>query len=864
MFKRNAIGAGVFAAIGTFAVAAVAQQQVLERVEVTGSSIKRIQKEGATPVITVTRAEIEKTGVANVGELLNSLPGFSGAEDGNFGLQPTLAGSQGAAIAGFNNGDTLVLLNGKRLPRYPVGGDYVDLNSIPFSVIERVEVLRDGASALYGSDAVAGVVNVITKKDYQGLGLSASRGQSSRNDGEKQRYSLNAGAGNIEKDGYNVAFGLDISRINRIYNRDRDITASADLRQYGLADDRLPTSPQPNVYLIKSDQYKPIAPCTGGLPAEGVEVASAQPGKVCAFDPNSTTLLQPDIQSKAIYLNGSFKFGSDTYLRLEHFDSTRQSGNFLNPQPITNQVAATDPANPYKEDVIWFYRSTDPRLFRKKDIDVSARRTMAVLDGTFNDLDWTASIGQGKSTYKETGSGYFINSLFVKAVNSGVVNPFTGKLNSDDLVPLTAAPVRTAFTKVVFGDAKISGSLFKMAGGDVLFAAGVGTTKEDYSNYPDPLQRDGLLRGDPKLAIVDGKSRTVNYAFGEAIVPVTKSLELQFALRHDRYSDVGNTTNPKASIRFEVMPSLVLRGSYGTGFRAPTLEDLYASDVTGFPQGIDYAGCAAAGVSRDKCKAKQIFTLTKGNPNLKPEKSKALTLGLAFSPIPQFLGTIDYISLKKTDAITSLGIQTILDNPTLPVAGFGTAKDLVRRLPSGQLVPDTTVPVIINPTANVAAIKTQVVDVGLRYDLKLDDLRIKFENKLSNLIHRDREPAPGLGFSDYAGLAGYAKYRNVFSVGADYRNYSATGFVRTISSFKDVTTPSAVVDSTRTIPSWTTLDLDFGYKGLFSKHLSLDLLVKNVFDKMPPLSTATNTSNKIDFNHSAVGRYFQLTAKVDY
>lgn len=863
MFKPNAMHAAVAAVICSIATSANAQQ-TLERVEVTGSSIKRIQKEGSTPIQTITRAEIEKTGVANIGELITNLPGMAGAEDGGFSLQPTLAGFQGAAARGFENKDTLVLLNGKRLPAYPVGGDAVDVNSIPLSMIERVEVLRDGASALYGSDAVAGVVNLITKKDFDGISLAATIGQSSRNDGNKQKFSLAAGKGDLDKDGFNISFGIEADKIDKIFNRDRPITASADLRPYGGADDRLPTSPYPNVYLTVSDLYKPIKPCPAPLPAEGVEVESAQPGKVCAFDPNSTTLLQPDVKSRALFVNSTFKLPADTYLRLEVFDKKKESGNFLNPQPISNSVAANDPANPYGEDILWFYRSTDPRLFRQKNIEVVARRAMAELEGTVGKFDWSASLGQGKSTYKETGSGYFINSLFVKAVSSGVINPFTGKLNADDLVPLTASPVRNAHTKVTFADAKLSGSLFKFGENDVLFAVGIGGTKEVYNNIPDKLQTEGLLRGDPKLATVDNQKRDTTYIFGEAIVPLTKALELQLAVRHDRYNDVGSTTNPKASLRFEVMPELVLRGSVGTGFRAPTLEDLHATGVTGFPQAIDYAGCKAAGTPADKCKAKQIFTNTLSNPNLKPEKSRSFTLGAAFAPIKDFTGTVDYIHLKKEDAIQALSIQTILDNPNLPVAGYGTAKDLVRRLPNGQLVPDSTVPVIIAPTANVAAVDTKMVDIGLRYDWRFSGIKGRVENNLSRLLSRKKEAAPGLGFADYAGLAGFAKYRNVFTVSGEYGNFSATGYIRSIDSFLDTDEPSAVQASTEKIKAWHTFDLVLGYKGLLGKRTSVDFLIKNVFDKMPPLSTAVNSSNKIDFNHSAVGRYFQITGKFDF
>jgi iron complex outermembrane receptor protein len=312
------------------------------------------------------------------------------------------------------------------------------------------------------------------------------------------------------------------------------------------------------------------------------------------------------------------------------------------------------------------------------------------------------------------------------------------------------------------------------------------------------------------------------------------------------------------------MKELLVRASAGNGFRAPGLEDLYATDVTGFPQGIDYQGCAAANIAPANCNQKQVFTVTKSNPNLKPEKSTAYTLGVVFEPLPSMSASIDYIHITKKDAIEALSLQTILDNPTVAVAGYGTAADLVRRLPNGQLVPDATNPVVIAPTANLAKIQTQMLDFNVRWDGTVGGLKVRLENNVGYLLSRKKSPIPGLPLVEYKGLAGYAKWRNVATANVGFGNFDVTAFVRSIASFKDVDEPSALQPTTRTVPSWTAVDLTVGYKGLFGKNSSLLLSVKNVFDRMPPLSEAINTSNKIDFNHSAVGRYFQLTAKMDF
>jgi iron complex outermembrane recepter protein len=416
---------------------------------------------------------------------------------------------------------------------------------------------------------------------------------------------------------------------------------------------------------------------------------------------------------------------------------------------------------------------------------------------------------------------------------------------------------------VDFADAKISGSLFKLPAGEVAAAFGVSTFDENYRNTPDPLQAGGLLRGDPRLALVSA-GRKAQAAFAEVAVPVFRGTELSAAVRHDRYSDFGNTTNGKLSLRIQPARALLIRASAGSGFRAPSLEALYATDITGFPLAIDFAGCAAAGTPRDQCTAKQIFTATTSNPNLKAEKSDAVTFGVVFEPFNGASMSLDWIQVKKQDAIEAFGLQTILDNPDAPVAGFGTARNLVRRLPNGQIDPDTSRPAVIAPTANLAKVDVESVDMNLRWAFAAGPIRWRLENTTSWLLSRTKEPLPGLAVQEFAGLAGFPQWRNAFSVNAIWGAFEATAFVRRVAGFDDITDPSARTAATRKVSSWSTTDLTLSHHGLVTKGTRIDFVVKNVADRMPPLSAALNTANKIDFNHSAVGRFFQVSLKLEY
>lgn len=866
MFKKTKVCKAVLAACGGIVAltAMPAATYAQDRVEITGSRIKRVQTEGATPIVTIGAVEIERVGAQTVGELLRSNAAMALDDDGSFSLLSSYSGFQGAGMSGFGNSDTLVLINGRRVARYPVGGDSVDVNSIPISAVERIEILRDGASAIYGSDAIAGVVNVITKREFQGVSVGLTGGRSSRGDGDKYRANVVAGFGDLGKSGFNVLAGLEVGKTGKIFNRDRDFTKSADLRSYGLADDRLPTSPDVNIEFDDGSPWRPASTCSAPLPAGGVAVPNITDpngGLVCPFDPNTTTLLQPEVKEMGWFAQLTAQFSGMTS-RTEIFYKKKESGNFLNPQPIALGMPATDPLNVLGKDLFWYYRSTDPRLFRQTDIEVDASRFVTELSGTVGKFDWSVDFTKGKSGYQQRGGGYFERAPFIALLNSGTLNPFDKTtLAPEILIPLTRNPVRLADTDNSAVSAKLSGALGKLGGGDVLFAAGIGHGKDSYEAKPDPLQLSGSLLGDPRLSATQGERKN-SFGFGEIVAPITKTLEIGAAVRYDRYNTFGGTTNPKLNVRFQPNDLVLLRGSVGRGFKAPDLEDLFASASSGFPNVRDTQRCIEQNIS--PCPSRQIFTETRSNPDLKPEKSNSFTLGVVVSPVSGLNMSVDYIRIKKEDEIGALAAQTILDNPSVPVAGYGLARDLVRRTSSGNIDPSTSVPAIIAPTANIGSSDNEVLGVNVSYATRVAGLSVRLQNDTNFLLSRKSSGLPGLPLEEYRGLAGYAKWRNVFAASASTGPWDFSGYLRTISGFTDTDTPSSVLPTTRKVPSWTTVDLGVGYSGLFSKGTKLNFQIKNVFDRDPPLSETRNTSNKIDFVHNGVGRYFQAGVQVDF
>src|SRR5690349_2751684 len=255
VFQRNKLAAavGCLLGIGGILLPLTAPAQTPDiRVDVTGSNIKRVEGEGALPVEIVTREEIQRTGARTVNELLRYIPSVDIYDQGEIASNsPSGSGTATIRLRGLSENNVLVLLNGRRLPVNALydasgAGAAVDVNMIPISAIERVEILKDGGSAIYGADAVAGVVNFITRKDFQGIEVSGGYGISGHNDGEEKHANLAAGFGNYDRDGYNVLFALDYFKRDPILRKDRDISKSVDFRRLGAGDYRSSFAPQGN------------------------------------------------------------------------------------------------------------------------------------------------------------------------------------------------------------------------------------------------------------------------------------------------------------------------------------------------------------------------------------------------------------------------------------------------------------------------------------------------------------------------------------------------------------------------------------------------------------------------------------------
>ena len=688
-----------------------AQDQKLERVEITGSSIKRVDAETALPVQVIRREDIDKTGATTAAELLKSIsastaPLSDGASitDGTSGQR----GFNGANLRGIGVSSTLVLLNGRRLANFASPGDNagVDLNSIPAGAIQRVEVLKDGASAIYGTDAIGGVINFITRKDYRGVDIGASVAGTQEGGAGKRTFTLSGGVGDLAVDRFNVFAVLDIQRLDALRSSQRQFIQDrplATLLPALMSSNTFPanvdiSSAQRNA-LIKAGllpagatqtRLNPANPGCSTLTDATVYAPAGPGGKLgCSYDYMKDTELYPEAKKDSLLVRGSVKVAEDHQLYAELMRSQADSRYVLspNPQRIRNlplsvlpqtwRDALANPANyptgttPSATFSGIRYRMTEAG---NRTNLVKATADRAVVGATGIVAGWDYDVGLSQATNRAVDNytgGYTLYDKLDSGVRNGTINPFQpstaakdyyGSIQVNDDARRSKGTTRSL-------DFKISNTLAQLEGGDLALALGGELRHENATFTPSALLLSNNIAGDRGTTGVDSlkatdDSRSVRSVFAELNAPVTKALELQFALRHDHYSEVGGTTNPKIGVRYQPTKQLVLRGSAGTGFRAPSLADLKRPTTFGSAASfLTDPQCVKTGLdSIDGC-TDQYPVERRSNPNLKPEKSRQFGLGFVFEASRDLTFGVDYWNILKKDVISTLGEQIIVDSP---------------------------------------------------------------------------------------------------------------------------------------------------------------------------------------------------------
>ena len=598
----------------------------LDRIEVTGSRIKRADIESASPVFVIQREEIERTGLTSIGDLLQDLPIAGAALNTQFNNGGN--GETRLDLRNLGSNRLLVLLNGRR---FVTGlGGFVDLNNIPVAVIKRVEILKDGASAIYGSDAISGVVNIITRDDFEGMQANAYFGQyGSENDGEIQSYDFSIGT---TSDRGSVFFSAsyvkneDVRAGNRAISEEPQFGTGNAFGSFGtpqgavfasvLGAPTLTTDPGADVASLGAAAFRP-ADYSFGAPGDGADRFNFAPDNY---------LLTPQERTN-IFTQGTYDVTDDIRLSAEASYNNRSSNQLLAPTPLflglvgsnlaaNVGVGANNPFNPFGVELAassWLLGrrliEAGPRIFNQ---EVDSYRFSVGLEGSFEAFDryfdWDTNYTYGDIRLASTDVGQINVQRVQQALSDSCVsdpncvplnvfggipgnpNPSAGDVGSitpEMIDYITFVAQETGGNQLRNYTANLTGELFEMPAGPLGFAAGYEYRQAEGFDQPDPLVASGITSGNARQPT--SGSVTVDEIYLELAVPIlsgvtgAERLDLSVAARWSDYDTFGSTTNGKLGIEWQPIDDLLLRATFSQGFRAPNVSELFAGQGDSFP-----------------------------------------------------------------------------------------------------------------------------------------------------------------------------------------------------------------------------------------------------------------------------------------
>jgi len=676
---------------------------------ITGSLIPTTDIVGLTPVDVFSQVEIQKFGAATVTEVIRRLPAAVGGGNFNESRGNGGDGSAQVALRGIPEG-TLVLINGRRVAPVAFADSVVDLNMIPLAAIERIEVLKDGASAIYGSDAIAGVVNVILRKEFEGVEMSAYYGNTTERDAAKQQYSFTSGTvsekgsfvvgGNYYK--ANALFSQDRKRSNvNVTSRDEEYLSQVRTSISNPGRFRVPNNSRGNGLLYNNDpaatptslQHVSLNkgavpdPVTGKFsPADyHLSDATLNPGGISLADPSLETFpydkfpfptYTPAIRPAerwSIFGSGNYKLIQDTLdFFMETSYSHSKSQNQLAPTPMSNgsagfPIPASNYYNPFGVDVgTWAYRFVElgPRV---DSIDKDAFRFVSGLRGKIAETSWTweaaVTYSEEKGTNIEAGD---VNRARLEQLaglsTPDAFNPFGYNANSPALVNEVSRTLLTlGKSSLIMVDAKVNGELFDLPAGAVALAVGGEHREEEGSSIPDDNKRSGDLIGFTGAAPLKG-DRNIDAAYGEIFIPIFSkdnsipgiyALNIRGQGRYEYYSDFGDSARPGVKLGYNpIDENFTIHFSYSQSFRAPTYSDLYTLAQEDFPEVNDpYSGGFY-----------QIQSTDRGNPDLVPQEAENILIGGEWrvKQVPGLKLALDYFRIDREN-VPGGSAQFIID-----------------------------------------------------------------------------------------------------------------------------------------------------------------------------------------------------------
>jgi iron complex outermembrane receptor protein len=878
-------------ALAQQAPAAPAADSELQEIVVTGTMIKRVNAE-TTEAITILKADVLKNlGITNVEQALNMLTTNTPSINIASAVGSFSGGGTYANLRGLGNGRTLVLLDGQRLANNANTGNAVDLSGIPFSAIDSVQVLREGASALYGSDAIAGVINFITKKNYQGADASINFDQPQKSGGQSGQAEFSLGAGDLKSDGYNFMVTGSYHRQQELRAGQRDFSAPGFDPAGGYFSTNNPGTWPGQVIDANGNTFQSGYPGCAGNPYLTTYFGN------CAYKYSVATDLLPESHEASGMISFTKALPSNNQFQVQYFYTRSELTGWSGPMFYFFQM---DPKSPYFPtagqltcsggaancsappdltdpiDAVW----SDPNSQRYAGNINTEQRLLLTFSGSNGGWDYQVNgnyslnknINQNDGGYpvEYAVNGYTGNVLAPGGILSDLINPFGPQsaagqsyLNSTFLsgTYLGGTDRRLSLganASHELGDAFNSGTPATFAIGGEVSQERFAAATTDYNNLVQAAT--GLT-----ASSVEG-SRQVIAAYMELDVPITKALDLDVSDRQDRYSDFGTTNNPKIALRYQPTSFLTLRGTASTGFRAPTLFDLYEPNSlaasTGGTMGSGNPDCGPTGngpgiapFTTATCNT-QGLGLFGGNSALTPERSQNFDFGIVVSPIQDMGITIDYYRILLKNTIGTIPAETIYANPTV-FANQYVLNSAGGLTPSIQEANSCTPPTaatcgyIKQDFTNTGAVSTDGIDLSIEYSQHTsigtfhEDLEGTAVTQYQLQQYTGGPELNLVGWYNQGNLPAYRWQQNLrvdwtspehmWGAGLNNRFYSTyidefpdgNGNVRTVGSY-------SVWEGYLTVKPVESLTMTFG--------------IKNLFDVSPPFTNAFQNNFSAGYN----------------
>lgn len=890
----------------------------LDKVTVTGSRIKRADVEGPAPVTVVTAADIEKQGFSTVYDALNTLSQFTGTVQNQLNANGFTPNASFLNIRGLGPGYQLVLINGRRAADYPLPynsqSNAVNLANIPAGAIDRIEVLSGGASAIYGSDAVAGVVNIIMKTNFEGDLLSVRAGTTTRGGGDTGRLQWTGGKTGERS---SITYAFEYLGREAIYAGQRSFMDST-RRDPSLTDPSQATATPGIRYTVWTDAN---GNPTGNPSAPGRHLGWAMAGNLNAtcdrfkeFDPVTVSgqaycgyygypagqSIRNSDKTYNAYLYGTYELNDSTqaWAQLSYSNSESTvasssrfftsatalgSNNFYDPNiggvvgNVTRIITPTEIGG----------SGGQPSKFKEQSVDFAAGLRGSVSDGRF---DWDATLSHSRYEANEEFNwlvqskvrDFFFGPRLGTQAGTGYpiyamnIGRLTNPLTASDVKAISSSYKNKSSSEVSQGSLVFSGDLFELPAGSLSMAAVLEAANQKYDVNPDARVRMDYTGNDAPMGLTatGGKGSRDRYSVGlEFAIPILDSVKANLAGRYDKFndaSDIDGAFTWSSGLEWRPISSLLLRGSYATSFKAPDMHYIYAGESGFYTYAFDEYACRSEGKDPTKtadCGGSlyhpQVFGTRQGDPRLKAEEGKSFTVGFVWDVIDNLSLTVDYYNIELEGAISDL---TGLLYREEAACRLGTTRDgqvvdpnsdrcadfvnRVMRDNNGDIVEIATYP------QNQAKTKTSGIDSSLAYEIKTDRLgSFGLKSSWTHVLKMDVQQFAGEPFENQRDHKQFFNFRSRVNWEL---NWQRDDWATSLYGYRWGSLPNWA--ETGRIAPYTIWNANVRKK--ITNKATVGLFVNNVLDKLHPKDDTFNTYPYFWRAYSPIGR--EVFVQFDY